>query len=529
MTLPPTATAGTATAGTTTATTATATTAKPDATPLPALPRLDRTSALPDEVRRPVAAPSDTGVGIVHLGIGAFHRAHQAVCTQDAMDATVDLRWGILGVTQRSRTVVDQLRPQGGAYGVLTTGEQDSVRVIGAVVDAAHPATETRRVLDTIAAPTTHLVTLTVTEKGYSRGPDGGLDQALVGADLAALRDEETGRTAGADPVPSTSAVGLLVRGLAARRRAGGSPITVLTCDNMVDNGRVLAALVRDAVRHALPGDEGDALRAWLDTSVTFPCSMVDRIVPATTDEHRRRAEAVTGVRDDGLVVAEPFFQWVVEDSFAGPRPAWERGGATIVDDVAPYERAKLRMLNGTHSLIAYAGAVAGHVTIADAVRDPAIEKAARAYLFEDALPGVDVPGMDLPAYGEEILARFADPGTGHTTIQVAMDGSQKIPFRWAPVAADSLAAGRSADGVAAGLAAWVRFVVRAVQDDGLPLVDPRAQELRAAVAGASASAGAGGEVVEAEAARALLSLPGLLSEDVRDAMVERVAEQLAG
>lgn len=494
-----------------------------------ARPRLRRDAhpAFPPSPVRP------TQVGIVHLGIGAFHRAHQAVVTEDAARATGEACWGILGVTQRSASVRQQLRPQGGVYTVLTVGPDGaSPRVVGSVTDVAWPAEETPRVLAALAAPTTHVVTLTVTEKGYARRADGHLDVDAVAADLDVLRREEVSAgspDAGADVVsgeaadvaPATSAVGLLVRGLAARRRAGGAPLTVLSCDNLADNGRVLARLVGDAVDAALPGADGDALRAWIAASVTFPCSMVDRIVPATTPAQRDEVETLLGARDEGLVVAEPFLQWVIEDRFAGPRPAWERGGATLTRDVAPYERAKLRLLNGAHSYLAYAGSLAGHATIAEAVADPALAAGARA-LQADALATLEAPdGVDLAAYAQTLLDRFANPATGHTTRQVAMDGTQKIPFRWGATLADHLAARPDAPapgGVVAALAAWAGYVV-AESRAGRTVDDPRGDELRAVVEGASD---------DAAAVRALVLLPGLLPA-VSEERLPEVADAVVG
>ena len=484
--------------------------------------RLHR-SALPQQLPPDVEAPvTPEQVGVVHLGIGAFHRAHQAVFTEEAARATGDRRWGILGVTQRSGSVRDQLRPQGGVYCVLTAGTSSTrLDLVGAVVDVAWPAEETPRVLAALAAPSTHVVTLTVTEKGYARAADGGLDLDRVRADLDALRAEH----AVPPPVPGTqdghvrpgeSAVGLLVRGLAARWRAAQAagerrPITVLTCDNMVDNGRVLERLVHEAVDAALLGSEGDALRAWLAADVTFPCSMVDRIVPATTPEQRDTVEQELGVRDEGLVVGEPFRQWVIEDRFAGPRPPWEAAGATFTADVAPWERAKLRMLNGTHSLLAYAGRLAGHETIAAAVTDPTLHERARAFMLDDALPTLSPPdGADLKSYGESLLERFANPATGHTTVQVSMDGTQKIPIRWGGIVADRLAAGEVPTGAAFALAAWCEVVRRAAAD-GRDLDDPRAAELRAVVAVAGDGDPAAAE--RGDVVRALLALPGLLPD----------------
>ncbi|MCK0118845.1 mannitol dehydrogenase family protein [Isoptericola sp. S6320L] len=473
--------------------------------------RLHR-DTVPADLEAPLHPES---VGIVHLGIGAFHRAHQAMFTELAARSRGDLRWGILGVTQRSASVRDQLRPQGGVYAVLTAGrDETSLDLVGSVLDVAWPAEETPRVLATIAAPTTHLVTLTVTEKGYCRDARGGLDLALVRPDLDALAAEQEMTAAVQDggQTAASTAIGLLVRGLAARYRAAceageALPLTVLTCDNMVDNGRVLEGLVRTAMDAAVPGDTG--LRAWLDAHVTFPCSMVDRIVPATTAEQRDAVERRLGVRDEGLVVGEPYRQWVIEDRFAGPRPAWEDAGATLTDDVAVWERAKLRLLNGTHSLLAYAGRLAGRTTMAEAVEDPEIAQQARRLLFEDALPTLTAPaGADLDAYGESLLERFANPATGHTTLQVSMDGTQKIPYRWGDTVVERLAAGVVPMGAAYALAAWSE-VVRREAVAGRGVDDPRADELRAVVA--AVGRGDAGAARPDDVARALTALPGLL------------------
>lgn len=482
------------------------------------LATLDQATARPG-VRGPAVDPAAVTVGIVHLGIGAFHRAHQAVFTEDAAAATGETGWGILGVTQRSAAVVDQLAPQDGLYGVLTkAADSASLRIVGSLRGVAYPGTDTPHVLAALAADTTHVVTLTVTEKGYRAGPDGTLDLSDddVRADLAALvaqtrgtgvADSSTGDVGAVLAVgvdPARSPIGLLVRGLALRQAAGGAPITVMTCDNMVDNGHVVRALVEtfieagaalDAQEESDAADERSAerwaeLRAWFAASVTFPCTMVDRIVPATTEADRAEATALTRLRDDGLVVAEPFTQWVIEDSFAGPRPAWELAGATLTDDVAPYEQAKLRMLNGTHSLLAYLGALTGHRLIADAITDPEIEAAARTLLFDDVIPTlVAPPGLDLAEYAESLIERFANPATGHTTIQVAMDGSKKLPFRILGTVADRLAAGVVPEGAAQAVAAWMVFVNRGETFDGTHLVldDPLATELRQAATGPDA------------------------------------------
>ncbi|ROS31793.1 mannitol dehydrogenase family protein [Cellulomonas sp. PhB150] len=444
--------------------------------------------ALPrPHVTGPAVDPRDTTIGLVHLGLGAFHRAHQAVFTEDAAAATGETGWGILGVTQRSARVAGQLAPQDCLYGVLTQGaDASALRVVGALRDVAFPGSATPHVLATIAAPTTHVVTLTVTEKGYRRAPDGGPDLADpdLAADLAALHDERDGAEAAA---PGRSPVGILVRALARRRRDDAGPLTIASCDNLADNGAVLRSLV-DAVL-AAAGDE--ALRAWVAESVRFPSTMVDRIVPATTDAHREQALAVLGLRDEGLVVGEPFSQWVIEDDFAGPRPAWQLAGATLTADVAPYERAKLRVLNASHSTLAYLGALRGYRTIAEAIADPELAAVVRELVDTDVLPTLTPPdGHDLGAYRDEVLHRFADPATGHTCVQVAMDGSVKLPQRVLGTVRDRIAAGAVPTAAAVTIAAWIAYV-RAASSGGLevagravPLDDPMADALAHAAAG---------------------------------------------
>lgn len=446
------------------------------------LATLDRAAGRPG-VSGPDVDPRGARIGIVHLGVGAFHRAHQAVFTEDAAAAEGDDRWGILGVSQRTARVVDQLAPQDGLYGVLTKGRREtSLRVIGSMRGAAFLRAETGRVLDTIASPTTHVVTLTVSEKGYRRAPSGGPDlvDPDLAADVEALRREASGAR---DDAPARSPIGALARGLAWRHAAHGAPVTVVCCDNMVDNGRVVASLL-GAVLDAVPS--AGALRAWVEESVRFPVTMVDRITPATTDAHRAEAAALLGLSDEALVVGEPFSQWVIENSFAGPRPSWERAGATLTADVAPFERAKLRLLNGAHSAIAYLGALRGHRMIDEAVGDPAVASVAEA-LMDEVMPTLEpADGLDLQHYRAEILERFANPATGYTCLQVAGDGSQKLPIRVLGTVADRLGAGVVPVAAAHTVAAWAVFVARGRDRGGrpLPLDDPLGARLRAAVAG---------------------------------------------
>ena len=419
----------------------------------------------------PALASQGSSVGIVHLGIGAFHRAHQAVYTEDAMLAAGENRWGICGVTQRSAAVRDQLLPQGGLYGVLqkSSTEPTSLRITGAVREVLDGSSQVDALLDRLAAAQTALVTLTVTEKGYRRTGAGGLDIAdpQVAADLAGT----------AEP---TSAVGRLVRGLQRRQRADAGPITFLSCDNLNHNGAVLARLVQDFCA-ALPSAEATPLAGWIAEQVSFPSSMVDRIVPATTDADRAEARAISGLDDLGLVVAEPFRQWVIEDRFAGPRPAWELAGAQLTGDVTPYELMKLRLLNGSHSTLAYLGALRGHRTISDAVADPALREIAERLIHEDMIPTVPQPdGVDLVAYGNQVLHRYENADLRHTCVQVAMDGSQKLPQRLVAPALAAIGLGREPHLITLGLAAWMAYVARGRSVTGaeLPLDDPLAEQL---------------------------------------------------
>jgi fructuronate reductase len=445
---------------------------------------------------RPRIDPRGLDIGIVHLGVGAFHRAHQAVYTEDAM-AVAGGDWGICGVTERSAAVVDQLAPQDGLYTLAQRdAHREQLRIIAAIRELRWAAADPDALLRRIAAPATRVITLTVSEKGYRSDPATNhlrLDDPEIAADLV---------DGGVRTV-----VGQLARGLDRRRRESGAPITVVCCDNVPDNGGVLGTLVRDfATRLPDPGP----LLAWLADSVRFPATMVDRITPATTDGDRAGVAAALGVSDHGLVVTEPFSQWVIEDDFAAPRPAWERAGATLTADVRPYERIKLRMLNGSHSTVAYLGALAGYALVSDAVGPAAPFLAVlRAFLTDDVAPTVAVPdGFDLPGYEAQVLERFANPALRHRTLQVAMDGSQKLPQRLLDTIRDRRAAGAEPRLAALGVAAWMRFVSARHTDAGRPLTvdDPLADAIAQRVNGCEDP----GAVVDA-----LLSMTEIFREDL--------------
>ncbi|PRY62048.1 fructuronate reductase [Glycomyces artemisiae] len=390
---------------------------------------------LPGDVTVPGDRPDRSG--ILHLGAGAFHRAHQAVYTDDT-------DWGITVAAPNSRGVIDALAAQDGLFSVATLGPDGAaLRVIGSIVDTVHVATERDRAADLVADPATHVVTLTVTEKAY-RDPRG---------------------------VP-----GLLADGLARRAAADGPPLTILCCDNLPDNGKTTRAAVEPLL--------DDATRAWAETNVTFPSSMVDRIVPASTQATYERALAELGVPDLAAVEAEPFSQWVIEDDFAGPRPGW---AATYTADVAGWERLKLRTLNGVHSTLAYLGALAGTETVAEALALPGAADFARWLISEQIAPSFTPPdGQDTIAYGDSVLERFANPGIRHRCIQIAMDGSQKLPQRLFATIGDLAEAHVDLDLIALPLAAWTRFCAGKTDDGAdLPLDDPLRDVIRQSLAAA--------------------------------------------
>lgn len=394
---------------------------------------------------RPGLAPGTVRPGIVHLGLGAFHRAHQAVYTEAAMLAGGG-DWGIIGVAPRSRGVLDALAAQDNLFSVVTLGGMtqgggaEPARVIGSLVGTVHAASDPAEVVRRLADPAIRVVTLTVTEKAYRTDA----------------------------PVPL-----LLLAGLAARARADAGPITLLSCDNLPSNGRTLAALLDRMV----PAE----LRDWRAANVTCPSSMVDRIVPATTAATLTRAERDLGVSDLAAVAAEPFSQWVIEDDFAADRPDWGSAGALFTTDVTGWEHLKLRALNGVHSALAYLGALAGRETIAEALALPGMVGLLRRYLATEVAGSLDPPdGMSVIAYGETVLSRFANAAIGHRTLQVAMDGTQKLPQRVLSVLGSDVGAGAEPRLATLILAAWAQFA-QGRADDGrtLPLDDPRAGDVR--------------------------------------------------
>ncbi|WP_062119139.1 mannitol dehydrogenase family protein [Aureimonas sp. AU40] len=427
-------------------------------------------STLPASVRKPSYERSKARVGIVHLGLGAFHRAHQAVMTERVL-AGGDLAWGIAGVSLRSPETRDALAPQDGLYTVAVRGaEEDRFEIVGAILKSLVAPEDPEAVLALMAAPDTRIVSLTVTEKGYCHKPaTGELDEAHPGIvhDLA-------------EPARPQTAIGFLVEALDRRRRAGLAPFTVLSCDNLPSNGHTVAKVVQ---RFAALRDP--ELGAFVTDKVAFPSTMVDRIVPATTDADRALVAGALGLEDAWPVMAEPFSQWVVEDRFPAGRPAWERAGATFVGDVEPFELMKLRLLNGSHSTLAYLGYLAGHETVADAMAAPGFAELLEAMMREEITPTLPtLPGFDLAGYRAALIHRFQNPALRHRTWQIAMDGSQKLPQRLLGTIRDRLRAGQSFDRLALGVAAWMIYATgHGEHGHAIDVRDPLAQRFAAATA----------------------------------------------
>jgi fructuronate reductase len=428
---------------------------------------------------KPLVDPRDLTVGIVHLGLGAFHRAHQAVYTERAMSASSTTQWGICATSQRSRSVLDELEPQDGLYTVVERGPSTAFHVLAPIRELLFAAVQADVLASRIAAPSTRVVTLTVTEKGYRHDP---VTRRLD------LTDEHIRADAGGRP-PLT-VVGQLVRGMQARHRNNAGPLTVVCCDNLTSNGVTLRGLVDDFCS-LLPRADQPTLLSWIDEFITFPSTVVDRITPATTPADRSDVADYLGLQDEGAVVTEPFSQWVLEDNFAAARPAWESAGAIFTSDVSPYEALKLRLLNGSHSALAYLGLLAGYEYVAEFIEIEGVSAFVRALMGEAAATVSAPSSVDVDDYEQQLLRRFANPGLRHRLAQIAIDGSQKLPLRLLGTVRDARAAGVEPIASVLGIAAWMRYVTARQDDAGrsLPVDDPFAPRLVEAVGEAGDSA----------------------------------------
>jgi fructuronate reductase len=406
----------------------------------------------------------------VHLGLGNFFRAHQAWYTEHAPDAG---DWGIAAFTGRSAALADALTAQDGLYTLATRpADGDHFAVISSV-SAAHPAADHASWLGYLTSPSVRVVTLTVTEAGYLRGGDGGLDAGhpAVQADLAALRSDHA--------APVRTVPGRLAAGLAARRRAGAGPLTIVPCDNLPGNGPAAQRVLTGFAERLDP-----SLEPWITESVRFVTTVADRITPQLTERDPAAVQAGTGLTDRAPVVTEPFSEWVLSGPFAAGRPAWHDAGAVFTDRIGPFEQRKLWLLNGGHCLLAYAGALRGHRTVAGAIAD----QVCRGWLqewWDEASPHLDLPAPSIADYQAALAGRFANPRIRYLLAQVATDGSVKLPVRILPVLRAERAAGRLPPGAIRVLAAWVCHL----RGHGAPVSDPRAAELTAQAAGPLAGA----------------------------------------
>lgn len=419
---------------------------------------LENLKFLKTETRLPKFAPVAHKVGIVHLGIGAFHRAHQAWYTHKLLEQEGG-DWRIRGVSLRSAGVRDTLNPQDGLFTVAIKSNQGTDHHMMASVESVLVAPENpAAVIAALCEENVHVVTLTITEKGYClTNSTGELDPAheSIVHDLEHLHSPK-------------SALGFLIAACQRRMRTGMSGLTIVSCDNLAGNGTKLEAALTGFAALVDP-----ALQGWLNKNVTFPATMVDRIVPATTPEDKATVEASIGMEDQACVMAEPFIQWVIEARFAGPFPAWDQVGVTFAASVEPFEDMKLRLLNATHSTIAYLGCLAGYATVAEAVADPNLRHLIDHMMAHELAPTLHIPnGVDIEVYAKSLLERYTNRGLPHKTRQIAMDGSQKIPQRMLPALRHQLKNGGSVEGLTLGIAAWIRYCEGVEENGDRYLVD---------------------------------------------------------
>jgi len=402
-------------------------------------------------------------VRIVHLGLGAFHRAHQAWYTARASDAA---EWGIAAFTGRGPTAALELAPQNGLYSLVERSDTgDSVSVVRSIVEA-HDGADVARLVELLASPSTAIVTITVTEAGYRLSADGtpDLSDDAVAADMAGFA---TGR--------AQTTLGRLLLGLDARRRAGTGPLAVVPCDNMPDNGEVVGTAVT-----ALAAAVDPALAAWIGDNVSFVSTSVDRITPKTTPDDLATVARLGGWHDAAAVVTEPFSDWVLSGDFPAGRPDWESAGARFVDEIGPFESRKLWLLNGAHSLLAYTARQRGHETVAAAIGDPACLAAVEAF-WDAAVRHLPAAGLELPAYRAALLDRFRNARIEHRLAQIANDGSTKLRIRIAPIVLAERASGRSGAAGVAVIAGWISQLLPGGVLASGELTDPLAESLRSA------------------------------------------------
>ena len=418
---------------------------------------------LPAGVSRPAYDRKRVSASIVHLGLGAFHRAHQAYFTE-AVLAAGDLSWGIVGAGMQSSGMRDALAPQDNLYVLSEVGaDSERLSVIGAIVDVVGGAedSEKARLLAKMSDASTRIVSLTVTEKGYYLDMATGqlqLQNPAIAGDLAR-------------PGQPKTLLGLIVAALRQRKAAGILPFTVLSCDNLPNNGKLARAAV---VAYARELDAG--LAAWIEAEVSFPCTMVDRITPATTDADRAQLNAKLGLEDAWPVMTEQFVQWVIEDKFTMGRPDWTIGGAVFSDEIERWESMKLRCLNGAHSTLAYLGQLTGRETVSEAMESGLITEELDRLWAENRAVLHAPKGVDPASYIEQLKRRFRNPALKHKTAQIASDGSQKLPQRLLAPLRERQEKGLSSPAIAA----WMHYAVKVAHTEGGVLADPLATEILA-------------------------------------------------
>ena len=434
-------------------------------------------SQLPASIQRPAYDRKKVAASIVHLGLGAFHRAHQAMFTEAVLNSG-DLQWGIVGAGMQSSGMRDALMPQDCLFALAEVGaDSEKISVVGAIVDALGGAEDADKIklLAKMSDISTRIVSITVTEKGYYLDLATGklqLQAPAVAADLVT-------------PAVPKTILGLIVRALANRKAAGVPPFTVLSCDNLPNNGKLARAAVVAFARE-LDGD----LAAWIEATVCFPCTMVDRITPATTDADRAHINERLGVEDAWPVVTEQFVQWVIEDKFSMGRPDWTLGGAVFSDEIERWESMKLRCLNGAHSTLAYLGQLTGRETVAEAMQLPLITDILDALWLENREVLQAPKGVAPAGYIEQLKQRFRNPSLKHRTAQIASDGSQKLPQRLLAPLRERIAKGLGSPAIATAIAAWMHFAVKTAHTPGGVLSDPMSAEILAQAAKTTTSEG---------------------------------------
>ncbi len=429
--------------------------------------RLNDFTGLPPAIQTPGYDPSRHDAGIVHFGIGAFHRAHMAAYT-DSLLAADGGDWRISGISLRSGGVRDRLAPQNCLYTLVERSDRgESYRVIGSVKEVLVAAEDPAAVFDRLVAATTRIVSMTITEKGYLRDPASG----------ALMTDHPDIRHDLAHPDRPVTMHGYVVEALRRIKRNGACPFALLCCDNLPENG---TSLKRVIVQFAGLSDQ--ALAEWIAREIVFPNTMVDRIVPATTEDDLAEVTRKLGRFDAAPVICEPFSQWVIADCLPQPRPAWDKFGASFVRDVAPFEKMKLRLLNGAHSTMAYLGYLGGYEYIHQVIADPDYLGFVKAMLREEVVPTLQMPAdIDLNAYCTTLVARFRNPALRHRTWQIAMDGSVKLPQRLLDTIRDRKFAQKPVRRLTLAVAGWLRYVTGIdEQGQAVEVSDPFAARLRA-------------------------------------------------